>query len=172
MVNITASGAVRAGVGGDDRHVGEQCPQCSVPLSSRVLVLSRRLRAMYGLRCAGHARWPRPAGSRLSPGMQAGRSPTAQRAIDLRRWERSDVHEQNRRLAKRTDYDERYQALTRQTATRHGARWSREDDTFLLEHADEPDYRLAQALGRSLRAVRSRPGKLRRHREQHETMSA
>ncbi len=93
-----------------------------------------------------------------------------QQGLDQRRWEQADIAERSRLLAKRLAYDEHYQALTRQAATRHGARWSREDDTILIEQEDTPDYELAQALGRSLRAVRGRQGKLRR--EQHGTTSA
>lgn len=84
-----------------------------------------------------------------------------QRRLDHQRWEQADLHARSRLLAKRVAYDDRYQATTRQTATRHGARWSPEDDAVLIEQADTPDYELAQALGRTLKAVRSRQGKLR-----------
>lgn len=93
-----------------------------------------------------------------------------QQDLDHRRWEQADIAERSRLLAKRLAYDEHYQALTRQVATRHGARWSPEDDAVLVEQEDTPDHELAQALGRSLRAVRGRQGKLRR--EQHGTTSA
>ncbi len=95
-----------------------------------------------------------------------------QQGLDQRRWEQADVHERTRLLAKRKAYDEHYQTVTRSTASRHGARWSREDDAVLDERDGEPAYRLAQALGRTLKAVRSRQGKLRQRRGKQEVASA
>ena len=114
----------------------------------------------------GHVRRDRVYHARCRP--EARRQ--IQQRLDHRRWEQADEHARRRLFAKRLAYDDRYQATTRQAATRHGARWSREEDAVLIEQEDSPDQELAQALGRSLKAVRSRQGKLRR--DQHGTTSA
>ncbi len=115
----------------------------------------------------GHVRRDRA----YHPARRTGARRSIQHGLDQRRWEQADLNERNRLLAKRKAHDEHYQAVTQPAASRHGSRWSRDEDAVLVERDGEPDYRLAQALGRTLLAVRSRQGKLRQKRRTQEAVS-
>lgn len=58
--------------------------------------------------------------------------------------------------------DHAHQATTAQNAGRRSRRWTDDDDAYLIAHADDPDHEIAVYLGRTLWAVRTRTGNLRK----------
>lgn len=58
-------------------------------------------------------------------------------------------------------HEAEHQAASQRTAVHPKSRWTKDDDTVLLNRADEPVHVIARDLGRTLRAVRARRWRLR-----------
>jgi hypothetical protein len=86
----------------------------------------------------------------------------SQRVYDRRRWARLDAHRRNETLDRGHAYEQEHQTASLGTAVRRARRWTADEDTFIasLPHLTGPQ--LAEALGRTLYAVRARQVALRR----------
>lgn len=97
--------------------------------------------------------------------MQAWRERNPERNRELRALDRDRQREQRQGwtpdewapvLARLHDADLRDYDVTLPVATARGARWTADDDAYVLEHRDDPAREVALYLGRTLWGVRSR----------------
>jgi hypothetical protein len=99
------------------------------------MIVQDRLRALCALREATHGRRP----LRRDRAYHGPYPPFAGARIEAvrerRRWARLDDYVRNRLLDRRQASDDGHQARPRRSASSPGARWTRDDDVFLLEHS-------------------------------------